>query len=162
MEILIDSVAALCNRQLYQIGTEAIRRLKYEDAVSWHPNLALWPSIFSGIGIIVNRVTPAHRDRGACSPVYDLLASLGTHSNARLSLPDVHAQLSYKPGTIVLVCGRVLRHEVTSWEGGDRVCWAHYMRDNVHNRLELPRPDWVNIEAYNNLMESGFRARQGW
>jgi len=155
-EMLIDSVAALCNPELYRIGMEAMRKLKYEWAGPWHDNVALWPSVFSGIGVIVNWVTPSHRDRGASAPAYDLLVSMGTHTSARLNLADVQAELSYQPGTIVLLCGRVLHHEVQTWEGGDRICWAHYIRDNVHNRLELPRPNWVDVNTYYALMDGAF------
>jgi hypothetical protein len=164
-EILINAVTALTNRQMYHIGMEAINQL--EDEVdqrwreTWHANLALWPSIFSGLGVIVNRMTPSHRDRGASAQVYDLLVSLGTHTSAILNLSDVQAQLRYHPGTIVLVCGRVLRHGVETWMGGDRICWAHYVRDNVHNRLGLPRPNWVDIDNYYGLMDTGFRSRLG-
>src|ERR1700677_2385152 len=83
-EILIDSVLALYYPEQYRIGMEAIRMLKYETH-KWHPNVSLWPSVFSGIGVIVNRVTPAHRDRGAAASVFDLLASIGTHTSATIS-----------------------------------------------------------------------------
>lgn len=159
-EILIDSVLALCHPEQYRIGMEAIGKLKFETD-EWHPNVGLWPSAFSGIGVIVNRVTPAHRDRGASAPVFDLLASMGLHKSATISLPDVQADLSYGPGTILLVCGRVLRHEVQIWDGGERICVAHYMRDNVHNRLGLQRPDWVYTNMYYSLMDEGYRSRQG-
>lgn len=159
-EILINSTLALCNHEEYTVGMEAIRKLKHKSHLQ-HPNLSLWPSAFSGIGVIVNRATPAHRDRGSSAAVFDLLASMGTHMSARIGLPDLQADLSYGPGTIVLVCGRVLRHEVLMWEGGERICLAHYMRDNVHNRLGLQRPDWVTLNVYNSLMDQGYRSRQG-
>ena len=159
-EILIDSVLALCNREQYGIGAQAINMLKFEGNVS-HPNVSIWPSVFSGMAVIVNRATPAHRDKGASPPVFDLLASFGTHVSATISMPDIQADLSYAPGTIVLVCGRVLRHEVQIWEGGERICMAHYMRDNVHNRLGLPRPGWVNMNTYHALIDEGYRSRQG-
>ena len=105
-EILIDSVLALCHPEQYRIGMEAIRMLKYETH-KWHPNVSLWLSVFSGIGVIVNRVTPAHHDRGVAAPVFNLLASMGTHTSATICLPDVQADLNHYPGTIV----------VDMWEG---------------------------------------------
>lgn len=166
-EIIINSVTALCSREQYVLGMESINMLKYKLngqrhlKGEWHDCVGFWPSVFSGIGVIVDRVTPSHRDKGACAQAYDLLLSMGTHRSATLRLSDVQAELSYWPGTIVMVCGRVLRHAVESWEGGDRICCAHYMRDNVHNRLQLPRPNWVDINIYRELMDEGFRARQG-
>ncbi|MDT7543746.1 MAG: hypothetical protein QOE33_3659 [Acidobacteriota bacterium] len=160
-EILVNSVTALCSREQYRLGMESINFLRYNLNGQRHDCVAFWPSVFSAIGVIVNRVTPSHRDKGSCPQCYDLLLSMGTHTSARLKLSDVQAELSYRPGTIVLVCGRVLRHAVESWEGGDRICCAHYVRDNVHNRMELPRPNWVEINLYRELMDEGFRARQG-
>jgi Oxygenase domain of the 2OGFeDO superfamily len=160
-ETLLNAILALSATQLYQMGMEATNALKFDNWVhQWYENVYLWISVFSGIQVIVNRSTPPHRDTGAAGPMYDLLFSTGTHESAELRLGDVQANLGYLPGTVVLVCGRVLRHEVSAWDGGERICIAHYMRDNVHNRLGLPRPDWVNIKSYRELMGIGFTSRQ--
>ena len=74
----------------------------------------------------------------ACSLYIDL-APLGEGS-PELHLTDVGAQLTYRPGTLVFLTGRVLEHEVPEWEGGERVVIMHYMKDLVHNRLGVPRP----------------------
>lgn len=157
----MNALLAACARGLYQIGAEAVQKLqKGQGLHTWHENVNLWPSVFSGIQVIVNRVTPSHRDSGAAASMYDLLVSAGTHQSATLGLGDVKANLTYKPGTVVLVCGRVLRHEVANWNLGERICMAHFMRDNVHERLGLPRPPWVNIQHYRDMMASGFQHRQ--
>jgi hypothetical protein len=36
---------------------------------------------------------------------------------------------------VVLLCGKLLCHEVPFWGSGDRVCWAHFMREAVLNSL---------------------------
>jgi hypothetical protein len=146
---------------MYEIGNKAIEQIQAGEGLQqWHEHVHLWPSAFSGIQAIVNRITPSHRDTGAAPSMFDLLVSAGTHRNANLRLGDVKANLSYKPGTVVLVCGRVLKHEVADWKLGERICMAHFMRDNVHQRLGLPRPTWVDIEEYRSLMEASFRSRQ--
>lgn len=160
-EIVVNAISALCARELYQIGMAATHALKYDNWVNkWYENINLWTSAFSGIQAIVNRSTPSHRDSGASGAMYDLLFSAGTHEYAEVILRDLQAKMVYLPGTVVLVCGRVLRHAVPTWSGGERICIAHYMRDNVHNRLGLPRPDWVDIGVYTNLMGTGFQSRQ--
>ena len=75
-------------------------------------------------------------------------------------MPDLMAQLLYKPGTVTAVSGKVLRHAVYSWKGGERICIAHFTRDLIHNRLGLPRPDWVKIHKYIDMMEEDFVHRQ--
>ena len=114
-----------------------------------------------GTPLIVNRLTPPHKDPGSALTHYDLLLSVGTHKSARIQLHDVQASLSYHPGTAVLLCGRIILHEVSSWEGGERICLAHYVRDMVHDRLGLDRPDWVSGKDYTSLMSAGYRLRQG-
>jgi len=42
----------------------------------------------------------------------------------------------------VAVCGKGFLHEVRDWSGGERVCMSHYMKDNVHERLEVHHPNW--------------------
>ena len=153
VEMLMDAALASCARELYQIGSLAIELLQEGNSLyQWHDNIKLWPSAFSAIQAIVNRSTPSHCNSGASGPVFDLLVSAGTHTEAFISLGDVQARLSYNPGTVVLVCGRVLRHEVPTWEGGEHICIAHYMCDNVHERLGLKRPDWVAIDSYRAMM----------
>ena len=71
-----------------------------------HDNVQLWPSFFSGIEVITNRITPLHRDPQSAPPVYDFLVSAGTHTEAFLDLPDVKARIGYKPCTVVAVCGK--------------------------------------------------------
>lgn len=147
--------------ELYSLGNEAIRKLKTEPYLEKpHENVQLWPSFFSGIEVITNRITPLHRDPQAAPPVYDFLVSAGTHKEAWLDLPDVRARVEYKPGTVIAVCGKVLRHGVAAWDGGERICLAHFIRDNVHNRLQLPRPDWVSSAPYLAHMDDGFKIRQ--
>jgi hypothetical protein len=157
-ELLVDSILSLTSPELYKIGQEAINKLK-ETTQEPDLNVNLWPSSFSGIQVINNRTTPPHRDKGAAPTVYDLLLSVGTHSSSRIGLVDVQTTFSYAPGTVVLVCGRVILHEVSFWKGGERICLAHYMRDAVHDRLGLPRPDWVDMADYTRLMSQGFLSR---
>jgi hypothetical protein len=35
-------------------------------------------------------------------------------------------------------------------------------RDLIHNRLNLLRPNWVQIHKYLDMMEEGFVHRQNW
>ena len=67
---------------------------------------------------------------------------------------DVHelgSRLSYPPGTGVAIVGKVLRHGVKAWDGGERVCQARFMKDAVHDRLGQSRPEWVCYDDYISL-----------
>ncbi|EGO04364.1 hypothetical protein SERLA73DRAFT_44664, partial [Serpula lacrymans var. lacrymans S7.3] len=85
-----------------------------------------WPSVYSGIQVIVNRETPSHSDKGGCPSSLDTLVSLGTNQNAILQLDNLKAELEYRPETMIGIMGRVLRHTVpaSSWGSGERICIA--------------------------------------
>jgi len=68
--------------------------------------------------------------------------SAGTHTKAELSVPDLGVHLSYRPGDVVAVGGKVFLHQVGDWSGGERVCVSHYMKDKVHECLEVGHPNW--------------------
>lgn len=162
-EAVMNCISVLISPELHRIGTQATNMLKHGQWLkNKHPNINLWTSIYSGIEVIVNRVTPVHRDSEAAPSMYDLLVSAGTHQQAWMDLPDVKARLTYEPCTVVAISGKVLRHGVDSWVGGERICIAHFIRDNVHNRLKLPRPDWVKNTLYLDLMDDGFVDRHAW
>jgi hypothetical protein len=144
--------------ELFSAGMRAIETIK--ELHSDRPNIDLWTSAFSAIGIIVNRETLTHRDAGGWRTCYDLLVAAGTYESAYLDVPDLGARIEYNPGTAVFITGKILRHAVTSWKGGERICYAHYMRNNVHNRLVVEQTGWVKEALYTRWMSEGFLQRR--
>jgi hypothetical protein len=163
-EGILNCIGMLICPELFSIGSRAIRKLKNGEGIQQcHENVKLWPSFFSGMQVISNRKTLFHRDIHSSPAMYDFLVSAGRHTGTLFKLSDVDASLSYKPGTVIAICGKVLRHGVPEWtEGQDRLCIAHFMRDAVHNRLGLPRPNWVTDIPYLGMMDDAFLERQGW
>jgi hypothetical protein len=160
MERIVNAVTALIADELYEAGAEGIRRLPTVIAHdSLHPNMDLWTSVYSGIAVISNRKTLKHWDSGGCAEWYDLLISAGTCSAAELTLPDIQARLSYPPGCMVAVCGKLLGHAVLDWSGGERLCYAHYMRNMVHDRVDVHKPGWVKSSQYTSMMDKGYVLR---
>jgi hypothetical protein len=152
IDTICNAVTALIGPQQYDTGLAAIQLIKsgvHLDGT--HPNLDHWTSVWSGFSIIVNRTTAPHHDVGASPMDYDLLVSGGTHKQCVLDVRDLGSRLSYPPGTGVAILGRVLRHGVDTWDGGERVCQAHFMKDAVNDRLGQPRPEWVCHEDYINM-----------
>ena len=126
-----------------------------------HTNVQRWPSCFSGITVISNRKTPNHRDKGGRPEWYDVMVSAGTHTTAHLDLPDLSAKLLYNPGTTIALCGKLFQHCVQTWEGGERLCYAHYFCNNVLNRLNIAVSSWVHEQDYFRWMSSKYFERQG-
>ncbi|RDB31012.1 hypothetical protein Hypma_000102 [Hypsizygus marmoreus] len=137
-EYFVNLILALTHPKLFDAAWEVLMLLRR------HPDTqhiaTMWHSVFTGIAVIANRVTPAHVDRSGRPDWYDLLLSIGTFSHATLNLPDLGASFSYAPGTVVNLCGNVLTHEVMTWGKGDRICYAHFFRKAVFARLGM---EWI-------------------
>lgn len=142
LESILNGVTSVINQKLYQSGLEAMQTI-----LTQNPALS-WGSVWSGFSLIVNRMTPYHRDSGASISMYDLLFSAGTHQDCYIEVAELEAQFLYLPGTLLAVCGKVLKHRVESWAGGERICVAHFMKDAVHNRLGIARPEWPLLDDY--------------
>jgi hypothetical protein len=154
MEQDINSLLSLIAPDLLQAGMEAIKTLKKSNKD--HDNLQLWPTAFSAIGVIVNRKTLAHRDQGGWKSCFDILVAAGTYKECYLEVADAGASFEYKPGTAIAICGKLLRHSVPRWNGGERICYAHYMRNNVHNRLQVEQSGWNKYSNYTQFMSRKF------
>ena len=153
VNVICNAITALIVPQQYDAGLAAIQLLK--DGLhlhKTHPNLYRWISVWSGFAMIVNRETYIHHDIGAAPTDYDLLLSGGTHKQCTLDVQDLGLRLSYLPGTGVAVAGKVLRHGVKTWDGGERICQARFVKDAVHDRLGQQRPDWVCHKVYIDLV----------
>ncbi|KIN94699.1 hypothetical protein M404DRAFT_167622, partial [Pisolithus tinctorius Marx 270] len=114
-----------------------------------------WPSVFTNVSVISNRTTPFHRDPHSRSDWYDMLVTVGDYEDCVLDIPTLGLQFLYNPGTVVAFSGRLLRHGVSS-VGGNRCCFAYYMRDNIHNWIGIPCGDWMRVQnVWTWLMPAG-------
>jgi hypothetical protein len=150
----MDTILQLVAPDLYNAGADAIQKSKalHHDK----PNVMAWPSSFSGIAIISNRMTIPHRDSGGWSSCYDLLLAGGNYGHSTLDVPDLNAKFVYNPGTVIAISGKVLRHSINGWQGGERLCIAHYMRNNVHHRLVVQQTRWPQFRDYMKFMSPGY------
>jgi hypothetical protein len=144
---IISAILAVIHPKLYDAGWGTIERLRDTPEVGPQEVLSRWSSVFSGVAVISNRCTPPHRDRNSRNNWYDMLVTLGTYRNCNFELPGLGITLEYGPGTVVGLLGSVLEHAVPSFEG-DRLCYAYFMRDNVHEWANVPAGDWMSTEYY--------------
>jgi hypothetical protein len=98
-----------------------------------------WASVFNVATIICNRSTPPHRDPKCPPEALDVMMTVGNYGPAVMDLPNLGIRLGYDSGTMVATSCRIVRHGVDV-DRGDRVMWAWYMRDTVHNFVDIPRP----------------------
>jgi hypothetical protein len=153
--LVCNAITSIISPALYSAGLSAIHQVQHGSVLAnHHPVVDHWASAWSGCSLIVNRTTPMHRDWGAAASAYDLLVSAGTHTDCYLHLPDIGLRLRYLPSTVVGICGRVLRHEVPGWLGGERICCAYFIKDDVHGRVGLQRPCWPYLTDYLTLIDT--------
>ena len=141
-------VTLLVQPDVHRAGTQCMQKLREIDLTA--EIAQKWPSIFTGISTIINRQTIPHRDGGQLPAAFDLLVSLGSYSSSTLDIHDIRLKLQYNPGTVVFLCGNILKHGVNHWDRGDRVCYAHFLQGRVLEHLVVETPTWVKLKDLQN------------
>ena len=142
---VLSGILRIMHPQQYRAGVEALQRLHhYPNAPS---ELQRWPSIFNAITIISSRHCPMHRDTGGDFHMYDILASIGDYTSARMCLMPLGIQISNSPGTVVGYSGLAIRHGVAPADG-PRVCHALYMRSSLQEYTGVRPCGWMQQECY--------------
>lgn len=146
-ERFLNLTLSLIHPELFKCGLDILEKLRQLDETV---DIAKqWQSVYTGIAIISNRRTPAHRDTKGRPEWFDLLMNYsGNNAKPRLSIEDIGLDLEYNSGTVVGLCGTIFKHEVGDWGIGDRVCYAHFMRETVRSRLDVPAAGWLERELY--------------
>lgn len=149
---LLAAILAVAHPELYVSGCKTFELLRADPDLTGSElelTLALehWSSVFHGLSVMVNRETPLHRDMNTRPEWYDMLATVGTYTDAVLELPGLGIGLRYRSGTVVPISGKVLLHGVAKVDR-DRVCLAYYMRDMMGNRVGSQPAGWFNYWTY--------------
>jgi hypothetical protein len=144
---IVSAILVIIHPKLYDAGWETINCLMKTPEVCPQNVLSQWASIFSGIFIISNCMTLLHQDNGSRTHWYDVLVALESYQNCNLELPGLSISLEYSSDAVVGLLEMVLKHRVPMVEG-DRVCYAYFMKDNVHDWAKVPCKDWMDIYHY--------------
>jgi hypothetical protein len=146
-ERFLNLTLSLIHPELFKSGLMMLRKLRQLEGTQGIAEE--WQSVYTGIAVISNRQTPSHRDSKGRPEWYDSLINYsGSSGRPRLALKDLGMDLEYSSGTVVGFCGSILEHAVGFWGDGDRVCYAHFMRESVRERLDVPPAGWVEQTMY--------------
>ena len=115
-------------------------RLQEQMLQQKDPPLVTWPTVYPGMDVIANRITPKHYDQGGAFSFYDHLVSFGQDHDAHFWVDDLDAEFAYQPGTSILFSDKGLHHSVPEWSGGERLVIAHYANHRVMDRVEVIKP----------------------
>lgn len=126
---------------------------KYCQMPSIAPLATKWVSLFHGISVISNRITPPHIDRSGSWSWFDQLISFGSYDYAVLKLDELGLSLDYRSGTVVQFSGNLLTHEVGEWDHGDRICFAYLVKKSIFDFLKVPLPSWSYLDDVQKLLK---------
>jgi hypothetical protein len=142
--MLLSALLSVTHPKLYDASMAAMTELgkleEHKEAVSE------WPSVLSGYQVISNRTTEDHRDFKSRAEWYDILATVGPYQKGVMKLRNLGAELKYETGSVVLIGGLLVRHEVEKFEG-ERICFANFIRADVHERLGVANPGWSTVKG---------------
>ena len=144
---ILSAILAVIHPKLYDAGWETISCLRNTPGVDPERVISRWASVFTGISVISNRNTPLHWDGSSRPHWYDMLATLGSYRNCKFELPGIGISLEYGPGTVVGLSSNLLQHGAPTFDG-DRVCYAYFMRNNVHAWANVPCSHWMYTTYY--------------
>ncbi|KAG0697645.1 hypothetical protein DFH29DRAFT_765957, partial [Suillus ampliporus] len=66
--------------------------------------------------------------------------SVGDYGAARMKMPNIGIEIVYGAAAMAVGSGRIIRHGVDMDAG--RIAWVWYMRDDVHEFVDMPRADY--------------------
>jgi hypothetical protein len=142
--MLLSALLSVIHLQLYLWATEVIRAL--EQTEDFGEAIHQWPSVFSGMQLIANRMTHEHWDFKSQLEWYDILVIIGPYLEAWMTVPNIRVWLKYDSSTVISLSGQVLQHAVQSFNG-ERVCYADFMRSNVHERMRVCNSGWSTVKG---------------
>ncbi|KAG1723447.1 hypothetical protein EDB19DRAFT_2043791 [Suillus lakei] len=99
-------------------------------------HLREWASVFTAVSIMSSRHSPLHCDPLSCAQWFDVMTSVGDYGAARMKMLNIGIEIVYDSGAMAVGSGRILRHGVDM--DGSRIAWVWYMRDDVHEFVDIP------------------------
>lgn len=97
------------------------------------------PCVYEGLEILLNVRNKLHTDRFDPPRGWAVIYCAGSHSGGYMSLPHLGLRLRMLPGDMALIRGRVLKHAVEDWSGGQRISIPHYTHSSAWRIMEMDK-----------------------
>jgi hypothetical protein len=152
-----SAILAVTHPEQFCNGIEMLLRIKDRPELLSRQDgleqmLHSWHVPFSGLAVVCNRKTDLHNDKKGHTHWYDVLVNMGSHAPIDFGLPGLASTFKYAPGTAISISGKLLGHEVPFTEGGDRVCFAFFMREKAREQFGIHTPNPSNTSSiFSNL-----------
>ena len=107
-----------------------------------HSVLAVWasvdPLLMEGRELLFNRQSGIHRDSQDPPLAYAGLYAAGNFTaGGSLYFRQLNLRVRLLPGDFILLRGRVLEHEIESWEGGQCISIPHFTHTSLWRNCHL-------------------------
>jgi hypothetical protein len=122
------------------MALEQLRRAVHERYPFAKAINSIDPLLFEGRAIMWNRQTPLHGDKTDPIRSWVVLVVLGKFRKGHLFIPRLNLRLFYEPGTVIILRGHLLPHEVEAWEGGQRISMAHFTHESLWREFNMECP----------------------
>lgn len=136
---LVTAIMSVIHPEQYAAGMRMNGELMKIDELK--EVFAHWPSCFTAMQVIANRVSPLHLDPGTPYSAFDALATVGNFTGGHIKFPTLPIDIDQRPGSIAAFAGHLLPHEVTEFKG-DRVSFAWFLKDAVASWVETAVVPW--------------------
>lgn len=93
--------------------------------------------VYEGREILLNVRSGEHYDRQDPKRSWAGMVALGHHRGGYLVFPELGVRMRLEPGDIVFCRGRMLRHFVEDWEGGQRICLPHFTHSSIWRLMKM-------------------------
>ncbi|KAG1743909.1 hypothetical protein EDB19DRAFT_1906989 [Suillus lakei] len=101
-------------------------------------HLREWASVFTALIIMCNHCSPLHHDPLSCAQWFDVMTTFSNYGIASMKIPNLGIKIAYPAGCMVARSGQIIRHGL-DMANGDRTAWVWYMKDDVHEFVDIPR-----------------------
>ncbi|KAK7055063.1 hypothetical protein R3P38DRAFT_2760345 [Favolaschia claudopus] len=104
---LIDEIDPTHSAQLQELHASACKRYRFYDILGTKD-----PLYMEGRELMYNRQTPLHADKSDPKNGWAVLVVVGPFTGGDLFIPCLNLQMRYTHGTMIMVRGKLLPHEV--------------------------------------------------
>lgn len=95
------------------------------------------PLVYEGRWILFNIQRDVHVDRQDPPLSWAADLALGQHKGGHLFLPQLGLRIRFEPGDMIMFRGRMLRHGVENWTGGQRISMPHFTHSSTWRMMNM-------------------------
>jgi hypothetical protein len=147
-EGLMNAIMCLTHPEQFDASVTVLNKIRLDQpSPSVAEALDHWCSLATGMSWMINRRSPAHRDKSGFRAGYDYLSVWGD-AKAQLQVEDLGLTVNYRRGCVVAIAGRTFTHAVEDWGTKDpRTCIARWIRKSVFQEYGVSDLPWATVKA---------------